>query len=173
MTRNCDTTIRKANRMSDDRTLVLERTLAAPPEKVWRCWTEPDLIKQWFAPKPVLTTEVEIDLRPGGIFRTVMEVPDHGTMAGDPGCILLVEDGQRLVWTSALGPGFHPNAFSDDPMSFPFTADIRIEPDGDGCRYVAIAMHASQTDSSAHEQMGFMDGWGAAVDQLGALAASL
>ena len=159
--------------MTETRTLVLERTLAASAANVWRCWTEPDLIKQWFAPEPVKTTEVEIDLRPGGIFRTVMEVPEHSTMAGDPGCILLVESGRRLVWTSALGPGFHPNAFGDDPMSFPFTAEIVITPEGEGCRYVARAMHATEADSQSHETMGFSEGWGAAADQLGALAARL
>lgn len=159
--------------MSETRTLTLEKTFDAAPAKVWRCWTEPDLIRQWFAPKPVETTEVEIDLRPGGIFRTVMEVPGHGTMASDPGCILAVDPERRLVWTNALGPGFQPNAFSSEPMSFPFTAEITFAPEGEGCRYFVRAMHATQGDSDAHENMGFSQGWGAAADQLGALAASL
>lgn len=159
--------------MSDGSTLTLERSLAASPANVWRCLTDPDLIRQWFAPKPVETTEVELDLRPGGIFRTVMEVPGHGTIAGDPGCILLVEEGRRLVWTSALGPGFHPNAFDDDPMSFAFTAEITLSAEGTGCRYVARAMHATTETSDAHEKMGFSTGWGTAAEQLGALAATI
>lgn len=51
--------------MDNDRELVLDLTLNAPREKVWRCWTEPELMKQWFAPAPWTTPRVEIDLRPG------------------------------------------------------------------------------------------------------------
>ena len=36
----------------DTHELVLERVLDAPREKVWRCWSEPDLLKRWFAPRP-------------------------------------------------------------------------------------------------------------------------
>ncbi|MCB1421313.1 MAG: SRPBCC domain-containing protein, partial [Nitratireductor sp.] len=33
-------------------TLFIERTLAAPRSKVWRCWTEPELLEQWYCPRP-------------------------------------------------------------------------------------------------------------------------
>ena len=45
---------------------------------------------------------------PGGVFRTVMRGPD-GEEGGGAGCYLEVVEGVRLVWTSALGPGFRPN----------------------------------------------------------------
>ena len=41
---------------SHDRELVLCRIIDAPREKVYRCWTEPELLKQWFAPKPWITS---------------------------------------------------------------------------------------------------------------------
>lgn len=154
-------------------TLTFTRTLKASPAAVWRCWTEPDLIKQWFAPKPVETTVVEIELTPGGRFRTVMEVPGHGTMDNAPGCILVADAPHRLVWTSALGPGFHPTDFGDDPHAFAFSAEILIESDPAGCRYTATAMHATPAAAQTHETMGFYDGWGTATTQLEALAATL
>ena len=80
-----------------DLDLILTRRLPASPARVWRCWTEPDLIRQWFAPKPVETREVEIDLRPGGRFYTLMVMPD-GTEYPNEGCILLVEPERRLVY---------------------------------------------------------------------------
>ncbi|MCO1593883.1 SRPBCC domain-containing protein [Micromonospora sp. RHAY321] len=43
---------------------------------------------------------------------------------------------------------------------------IKIEPDGDGTRYTAIAIHADASAKKSHEEMGFLDGWGAALDQL-------
>ena len=49
-----------------DRELVLTRLFDAPPEKVIRAWTEPDLFKQWFAPLPWTTLRAETDVRPGG-----------------------------------------------------------------------------------------------------------
>src|SRR3569833_2220044 len=46
--------------------LVLDRLLDAPRDKVFRCWTDPELIKQWFAPKPYTVPEAKVDLRVGG-----------------------------------------------------------------------------------------------------------
>ena len=159
--------------MTDDLTLSFTRTLAASPAAVWRCWTEPELIRQWFAPRPVATTAVEIDPTPGGTFRTVMEVPDHGTMAGDAGCILVADTDRRLVWTNALGPGFRPNAMGDGPMDFAFTAEILIAAAPGGCTYTATVMHATPQATNTHKDMGFFDGWGAATTQLEEVARGL
>ena len=159
--------------MTRNTTLSFTRTLAATPAAVWRCWTEPHLVKQWFAPRPVVTTEVEIDPRPGGIFRTVMQVPDHGEMSGAAGCILLAEPHRRLVWTTALGPEFHPNDIDADVGGFAFTADFRISPADTGCTYVVTVMHATPEASAAHAGMGFHDGWGTAATQMETVAQDL
>ena len=52
-----------------DRELVLTRLIDAPREKLFRAWTDPLLIPQWFTPPPWTTKRAEIDLRPGGIDR--------------------------------------------------------------------------------------------------------
>ena len=44
--------------------LVLTRLIDAPRENLFRCWTEPELMKKWFAPLPWTVTHAEIDLRP-------------------------------------------------------------------------------------------------------------
>ena len=111
-----------------DLDLVLERTVDVAPELVWRAWTTPELLVQWFAPRPWSTTSCEIDLRPGGRFNTTMRSPE-GEEYPSTGCILLVEEGSTLVFTSGLGPGFRPQIAGD---GFPFTAIISIEPDGSG-----------------------------------------
>jgi uncharacterized protein YndB with AHSA1/START domain len=143
--------------------LVLQRDLSIPPEAVWRAWTEPDLLVQWFTPRPWQTTEAEIDLRPGGIFRTVMRGP-AGEEGGGTGCILEVVPGQRLVWTGALLPGFRP-AVSEFGVPV-FTAVIEMEPVAGGCRYTATVRHADAAGCQVHDEMGFEAGWGAALDQL-------
>jgi len=61
---------------ASDRELVLTRTIHAPREKVFRAWTDPDLLKQWFAPLPYTTPAAQMDVRPGGSSRIVMRAPD-------------------------------------------------------------------------------------------------
>ena len=52
--------------MSADRELTLTRLIDAPREKLYRAWTDPSLLKQWFAPLPYTTPVAELDVRPGG-----------------------------------------------------------------------------------------------------------
>lgn len=144
--------------------LVLERVVDVRPELVWRAWTEPEHLKRWFTPAPWTTVNCQIDLRPGGIFSTTMRSPDGEVLPPSAGCYLEVIKERRLVWTDALGPGYRPS-------SKPFmTAMILLEPQGTGTRYTAIAMHADESGRKQHEDMGFHNGWSAALDQLVAVA---
>jgi len=52
--------------------LTLERVLAAPPERVFRAWTNPAELTLWFAPNPDLPVAAELDLRVGGAYRIRM-----------------------------------------------------------------------------------------------------
>lgn len=139
--------------------LVLERTLPVPVSRVWRAWTEPEHLKPWFCPRPWIVSHCEIDLRPGGLFRTVMNGPD-GEVADGSGCYLEVVPQRRLVWTDALLPGYRPSG-----QAF-MTGMLLLEPTPEGTRYVAIARHATPEATKQHEDMGFLHGWGAAADQL-------
>lgn len=153
------------------RDLVLERMVELPPETIWAAWTTPALLIQWFTPAPWTTIACEIDLRPGGIFRTVMRSPD-GVEFPNTGCILEVVPGERFVWTGALAPGYRPLT-AEVAGSFPFlfTAAITLERHGaNGTRYTALAIHADAAGRAAHEAMGFHAGWSAALDQLIALS---
>ena len=154
--------------------LALERLFDAPRELVWRAWTDPEHVKKWWAPRPYQTPEVEIDLRPGGRFFTHMTGPDGHDFSGT-GCFLEVVDGEKLVWTSALGEGWRPNDLGPaDCGGFPFTAIVSFEDAGDGrTRYRVVAMHSNVADSEKHAEMGFHAGWGTCADQLGEVAASL
>jgi uncharacterized protein YndB with AHSA1/START domain len=156
--------------------LVLERVVDVPRELVWLAWTSPEHLKKWFTPSPWKTIDCEIDLRPGGIFRTVMLSPE-GQQFPNVGCYLEVVANERLVWTNALGPGFRPatpSAF--DPTTcghFAFTAVVSLEPSGKGTKYSALVMHADEAGRKEHEQMGFSEGWGTALDQLVAMVRKL
>jgi uncharacterized protein YndB with AHSA1/START domain len=151
--------------------LLLERTIDVPPELVWRAWTTPEHIKKWFTPAPWKTVECEIDLRPGGAFRTVMRSPE-GQDFPSVGCYLEIVEMRKLVWTNALLPGYRPNESpaSCPDESFYFTCVIALEAHGNGTKYSALAIHAEAAARKRHEDMGFHDGWNAALEQLVALA---
>ena len=139
--------------------LVLERIVDVPRELVWAAWTRPEHLKVWFTPRPWTVSDCEIDLRPGGIFRTVMRSPE-GQEFPNIGCYLEVVPNERLVWTDALLPGYRP---SEKPF---FTAIITLEPRGKGTRYIATAIHRDEAGCRQHAEMGFHEGWGTALDQL-------
>jgi uncharacterized protein YndB with AHSA1/START domain len=145
--------------------LVLERNISVPPERVWAAWTEPELLRKWFTPAPWKTAAVDIDLRPGGRCVTTMESPEGG-LYPNVGCYLRVEPNHLLVFTSVMTEDFRP-LVPGNSHGLGFTARIEIEatPDG-GTHYRAIALHASEDDYKQHSDMGFAEGWGAALDQL-------
>ena len=150
--------------------LVLERVVDVAPELVWAAWTVPTHVKKWFTPAPWKTVDCEIDLRPGGIFRTVMRSPE-GQEINNVGCFLEIVPNRKLVWTVALAPGFRPSNPSFDVPSF--TAVITMEPDGKGTKYTALAMHKDEESRNTHDRMGFSEGWGKALDQLVAAAKTM
>ena len=139
--------------------LVLERVVDVPRELVWAAWTKPEHLMKWFTPAPWTTTDCEIDLRPGGIFRTTMRSPE-GKEFPNIGCYLEVVPNERLVFTDALLPGYRP---AEEPF---FTAIVMLEPHGTGTRYTAIGLHRDEAGRKKHEEMGFHEGWGKALDQL-------
>lgn len=150
--------------------LVLERIVDVPRELVWAAWTTPEKLMPWFCPLPWKTVDCEIDLHPGGIFRTVMQSPE-GQQFPNSGCYLEVVPNEKLVWTNALEPGFRPAkqavANPDHPCEeFVMTATILLEAVAGGTKYTAHVMHDNKEARIAHEKMGFKEGWGTCLDQL-------
>jgi uncharacterized protein YndB with AHSA1/START domain len=62
--------------MTHDRTMTLERQIHATPEQVWRAWTDPAILPQWFGPAGYSCTTRDIDLRNGGQWTFDMTGPD-------------------------------------------------------------------------------------------------
>jgi len=152
--------------------LVLERIVDVPRELVWAAWTTPEHLKKWFTPLPWTTVDCEIDLRPGGIFRTVMRSPE-GEEFPNLGCYLDVVTNERLVWTNALAPGYRPAAQPSSCVPFFFTAVITLEAHARGTKYTGLVMHSDEQHTQQHAAMGFHDGWGTTLDQLVALAKTM
>lgn len=156
-----------ANAMpANDRELVLTRLIDAPRDKLYRCWTEPALIKQWFVPAPWTIASAEMDVRPGGSSLVVMRSPE-GQEFPNPGIFLEVVKNEKIVFTDAYTKAWQP---SEKPF---MTAIITFADEGGKTRYTARALHWTVADREAHEKMGFHEGWGQCADQLAALAAKI
>ena len=151
---------------SSDRELVLTRLIDVPREKLYRAWTEPELIVRWFTPAPWKTVRAEVDVRAGGSSLIVMADPD-GNEYPNPGVYLEVVPNERIVVTDAYTSAWQPSAK-------PFmTAIITFEDEDGKTRYTARALHWTVADRESHEAMGFHEGWGKAADQLAEVAAAL
>jgi uncharacterized protein YndB with AHSA1/START domain len=151
---------------TSSRELVLNRILNAPRENVFRAWTEPELLKQWFAPLPFTTPVAEMDVRPGGANLIVMRGPD-GTEFPNRGVYLEVIPNEKLVFTDAYTAAWEP---SEKPF---MTVTITLE-DVDGkTNYTASVLHWTEADRETHEKMGFHAGWGQCARQLEELAGRL
>jgi uncharacterized protein YndB with AHSA1/START domain len=144
--------------------LSLTRVIDAPRNKIFKAWTTPELVKQWFAPLPWTTPHIEMDLRPGGANLFVMADPD-GNEFPNRGVYLEVVENEKLVFTDAFTSAWVPSAK-------PFmVGTITLEDLGSGkTKYTAKVLHWSEEDRQAHEKMGFHEGWGIATNQLEALA---
>ncbi len=149
-----------------DRELVLTRIIDAPREKVFKAWTTPELLKQWFAPAPYTTPVAELDVRAGGASFIVMRDPE-GNDLPNHGVYLEVVKNEKIVATDAFTKAWEPSAK-------PFmTLILTFEDVGGKTRYTARVLHWSVADREMHEKMGFHVGWGKCTDQLAALVAKL
>jgi uncharacterized protein YndB with AHSA1/START domain len=151
-----------------DRELVLTRIIDAPREKLFRAWTDPELLKQWFAPLPYTTPHAELDVRPGGSSLIIMRGPD-GTDYPNRGVYLEVVANERLVSTDAFTSAWQP---SEKPF---MTLILTFEDAGEAgkTKYTARVRHWTVEDREMHEKMGFHEGWGLCADQLAALVAKI
>ncbi|MFH1498751.1 MAG: SRPBCC family protein [Verrucomicrobiota bacterium] len=147
---------------ADDRELVITRLINASPDKVYAAWTTPELLVQWFAPKPWTTASAELDVRPGGASLVVMRGPEGEEMPC-PGVYLEVVPGKKIVSTDAYVRAWEP---AEKPF---MTLILTFDAEAGKTRYTARVLHWTAADREQHEQMGFHTGWGQCTDQLAAL----
>ncbi len=147
--------------------LVLNRLLDAPPDTLYRLWTDPTRLKDWFCPRPWTVTQAELDVRPGGVCHFTMQGP-NGEVVPNLGQYLEVVPGRKLVFTDAFTGGWIPKEGA------PFmVATITFEPEGGKTRYIATVRHWTEADMKKHEAMGYQQGWNTVADQLETLARTL
>lgn len=149
-----------------DRELVISRILDAPRLLVWQAWIDPQRVAQWWGPHGMTTPVCQIDLRPGGIFRTVMRDP-NGVEYPNTLVFLEIRERHWLVFTDAFVEDWTPSEHAF------MTVKVTFE-DLDGKTVcTAQALHWSAADRAAHEQMGFHQGWGESFERFAAVVTQM
>lgn len=86
----------------EDRIYRLERVFDAPRDLVWKAWTEPERIAQWWGPRGFTTTVKEMDVKPGGAWLYCMYSPEFmpdGSGACGKSVYSQVVAPEKLVYT--------------------------------------------------------------------------
>jgi uncharacterized protein YndB with AHSA1/START domain len=138
--------------------LVVRRTIAASPARLFEAWTTPAQFTMWWGPKHVRCTQAEIDASVGGRYRIENELPD-GRVVVIAGEFLSVVPPSELVYTWRI----EPVARNAEPER----VTVRFEPRG--ARTEVIVVHeriATQPSRDQHEAgwCGCLDGLAALVD---------
>jgi uncharacterized protein YndB with AHSA1/START domain len=146
--------------------LDLERSYRAPIETVWRAWTDPDMLRQWWGPEKTFVPECRIDLRVGGEIYIVMEAGEgmgkyQGTRWPMAGTFTVIEEATRLCydarsWTEGEEEGSTIRHRNDVTLT---------EHDG----MTTVALHVDITDIGPKAKMaavGMKWGYKAHLDKL-------
>ncbi len=90
---------------TSDRELVISRLLNAPVDLVWKVWTQPDHIKNWWGPNGFTNTIDIMEVRPDGVWELVMHGPD-GTDYKNKSIFQEIVRNEKIIFEHVSGPKF-------------------------------------------------------------------
>lgn len=149
-----------------ERDLVIERVIRAPRTAVWRAWTDPVLLGQWWVPAPYRARADRLEVQPGGAFVTSLSEDGVTFVPHSDATFLVVEPERRIVFTNTVTSSWHPA----EPAPVAITAEITLAEHAEGTQYTAVVRHRDAADAARHAAMGFYEGWGAVTGALAELA---
>lgn len=146
-----------------DLEIVITRVFNAPREMVFKAWTDPIHIAQWWGPRGFTTRVTALDLRPGGQWRYVMIGPDGKEYPGK-GVFREIVPLERIVATDEFDEGFETIINADLPQGMVTTTIF--EDLGNQTRLTLHIAHPTAEDRRKHEEMGVIEGWNSSLDRL-------
>ena len=145
-----------------DREVLVTRLVSAPPELVFRAWTDADQVARWFAPEGYGVPSCVVDARPGGEWLLTWLTPE-GTEYPNRGVYREVVPPERIIyveyWAERDGP----------PHEFEVT--VTLYPMGDQTALTVRTVFDSVAMREGAQTQGFEVGWGQLLDRLDALLA--
>ena len=142
------------NNDAKNRTLTLKRTFDAPVKLVWKAWTHPDHIINWWAPKGMKIEVIEHDFNVGGKWKYVMPMPDGSEFISEGEYLEIVEF-KKIITTANF-----------KPMTEGVEIQALFEENGDKTNFTFNVVHQTEEYCKQQEKMGFYNGWGSAFDRL-------
>ena len=140
--------------IGEERVLHLERLIAAPPERLFELWTDPELLARWFGPDGYDIPSYALDVRPGGKWRTTMRSPE-GKLHTVSGVYRVIDKPRRLIFTWAWDQ-------DDGSRGHETEVTVTFEPAPGGTR-LRLMQQAFQ-DREARDSHG--KGWSSSFDCL-------
>jgi uncharacterized protein YndB with AHSA1/START domain len=139
-------------------TLTIERRFRAVPERVFAAFTDPEVLRRWWAAAPGWETPVaEVDARPGGRYRCAMKDPAAPAPDVVVGTYVEVVPPERLVYTWGW-EGDPP----EQAGSLASLVTVEFQPDGEGTR-VRVVHTGFETDVVRDQHA---HGWNGCLDNL-------
>ena len=137
--------------MEKETVLEMTRTLAARPERVFKAWTDPRIMEQWFGPHGMTSAVKEMDVQPGGTFHAVISGEnDHAVR----GVYRVIDPPHRLVFSWVWQQG--------DLKDRETEVELTFVPEGDGTLMTLIHRDLPSADSVVSHN----GGWGSAIEKL-------
>lgn len=153
--------------MTED--IIITRTFNAPAELVFKVWTTPEHIKQWWGPEGFSCPEAKIDLRVGGQYHYCMRTPD-GNDAWSGGVFKEIVPNKRLVVTDYFadeqGNKVSPTRFGLS-ADFPEESTVIVTFDEHEGK-TTLSVHYSPETQEAYDAMlktQMVEGWNSSLDK--------
>ena len=146
-----------------DRQILIAREIGAPRDLVWKAWTTPELVRQWWVGRRGEAVSCDIDLRVGGKWRYVMIADSNGQQVAFNGEYREVVANERLVSTEV---------FEDHPDEIAVNI-LTLTDNGAGTRFEILVEHTSTFARDMHVNSGMEGGMQEALDLLEEVAVSL
>jgi glutathione S-transferase len=144
----------------EERTLVIERVFKAPPDQVFRAWTDPGILVEWWGPEGFHTPECAMDVRDGGAWRTVM-TNEKGESYTVSGVYREIVPPRRLVLTWS----WHQ---PDGSRGHETLVELSFDPSPEGTRMRLVQRLFESADQRDSHRMG----WQSSFNKLEALVAA-